>query len=361
MPRKRRLLPWLDTIGDVYYAFWYNEQKRRTDRLSLHTSDPDKAASAFASFLNNRNKIIKPDGTAVFTCGDALTHYWDEHVIPKVIDQKRTRSKINNLRAHFNAIPVNDVSIQTARDYTVRRHGGPSAAEFGGAIGGASGDGTIRGELTTLTAALHHCEKWKHIANGSAPFIEKPASPPGKERWLTADEMKTLWEALKSKPLKLRGFVTLAYYTAARRRSIETLTWFQWPEESKRISLNPQGRRQTNKRRPVVPVHQALAALRVELWAAYGSSSYVLGDQAAMWYAVRGLFDDLGFDDATPHTLRHSRATHLLQQGTEPWAVANLLGDSLTTVLKTYGHHCIDYLSGAISDGEDLTAEELMK
>lgn len=52
----------------------------------------------------------------------------------------------------------------------------------------------------------------------------------------------------------------------------------------------------------------------------------------------------------TPHMLRHSRATHLLQDGKDPYAVASLLGDTLQTVLRVYGHHCPNYLSGLFDD-----------
>lgn len=55
-------------------------------------------------------------------------------------------------------------------------------------------------------------------------------------------------------------------------------------------------------------------------------------------------------DDVTPHVLRHSRATHMLQDGVPLWAVANLLGDKVTTVEKTYGTHCPDYMAEVLSE-----------
>ena len=51
----------------------------------------------------------------------------------------------------------------------------------------------------------------------------------------------------------------------------------------------------------------------------------------------------------TPHVLRHTRATHLLQKGVAPYAVASLLGDTVATVLRVYGHHCPNYLAEAIA------------
>ncbi len=52
----------------------------------------------------------------------------------------------------------------------------------------------------------------------------------------------------------------------------------------------------------------------------------------------------------SPHVLRHTRATHLLQDRKSPWAVANLLGDTVKTVLDVYGHHCPDFLDEIFGD-----------
>jgi integrase len=40
-----------------------------------------------------------------------------------------------------------------------------------------------------------------------------------------------------------------------------------------------------------------------------------------------------------PHILRHSRATHMLQQGISLWDAANYLGMSVEVLAKHYGHH----------------------
>jgi integrase len=43
------------------------------------------------------------------------------------------------------------------------------------------------------------------------------------------------------------------------------------------------------------------------------------------------------------HTLRHSRATYLMQSGADPWEVSGHLGMSIQTLTRTYGHHHPDY------------------
>ena len=50
-----------------------------------------------------------------------------------------------------------------------------------------------------------------------------------------------------------------------------------------------------------------------------------------------------GLKDVTPHTLRHTAATWLMQAGTDPWQAAGFLSMSMETLLRVYGHHHPDY------------------
>src|SRR3954451_25087498 len=43
--------------------------------------------------------------------------------------------------------------------------------------------------------------------------------------------------------------------------------------------------------------------------------------------------------EVTPHTLRHTRATWLLQAGIDPWEAAGHLGMSVETLQRVYGKH----------------------
>jgi integrase len=56
---------------------------------------------------------------------------------------------------------------------------------------------------------------------------------------------------------------------------------------------------------------------------------------------------DLTDGNVTPHTLRHTAATWLMQHGTDPWEAAGFLGMSVKVLIDTYGHHHPDYMRGA--------------
>jgi integrase len=49
----------------------------------------------------------------------------------------------------------------------------------------------------------------------------------------------------------------------------------------------------------------------------------------------------------TPHTLRHTAATWLMQRGVPIWQAAGYLGMSAAMLERTYGHHHPDYMRGA--------------
>jgi len=49
----------------------------------------------------------------------------------------------------------------------------------------------------------------------------------------------------------------------------------------------------------------------------------------------------------SPHTLRHTAATWLMQRRADPWQAAGFLGMPLKVLLDTYGHHHPDYMREA--------------
>ena len=58
--------------------------------------------------------------------------------------------------------------------------------------------------------------------------------------------------------------------------------------------------------------------------------------------------DRAAFKGVTPYTLRHSRASHLIESGTDHKAVADILGDMPTTVLNRYIHPTPEHIAKAL-------------
>jgi integrase len=54
-----------------------------------------------------------------------------------------------------------------------------------------------------------------------------------------------------------------------------------------------------------------------------------------------------GLQNVSPHTLRHTAATWLMQAGIPHWQAAGFLAMSEKTLRDVYGHHHPDYLRDA--------------
>jgi integrase len=64
---------------------------------------------------------------------------------------------------------------------------------------------------------------------------------------------------------------------------------------------------------------------------------------------------DLSAGPVTPHTMRHTAATWLMQRGVNLWTAAGYLGMTVEVLERTYGHHHPDYLTEAV---EGITAKK---
>lgn len=52
-------------------------------------------------------------------------------------------------------------------------------------------------------------------------------------------------------------------------------------------------------------------------------------------------------DDVTPHTLRHTAGTWLMQAGVEMWQAAGFLGMTVEMLERSYGHHHSQFMKQA--------------
>ncbi len=354
MARARQELPWTERRGGTYYAFWYDPTDRRTKRLSLRTSDPATAQTRFSTFLAEGAGTLFNTGSEGLTVHQALDSYFKEHVETKVTDVARQRVAISHLKAFFKTMPLKDVDVPACRGYAAARRKGVIGSGRGVrprldgttkiSANKAGSDATIRRELHVLVAAANHAEQWKRITHSDMPTFELPVErSAGKAPWLTRQELARVIRSTQ-RGSRLRDFIRLAYRTGSRRKAIETLTWKQVDLTHSRIDLAKHGERQTTKRRPVVPLFCEVRRLLERRLA--GGGQYVFGDQIDIYREFNAHLVGLGMaHKANPHILRHSRATHLLQAGASIYDVARLLGDTVATVERVYGHHAPEFMA----------------
>jgi len=59
---------------------------------------------------------------------------------------------------------------------------------------------------------------------------------------------------------------------------------------------------------------------------------------------------DLTNGNITPHTLRHTAATWVMQRGTNLWEASGFLGMSPETLKNVYGHHHPEFMKEAANN-----------
>jgi integrase len=232
------------------------------------------------------------------------------------------------------------------------------------------------------------------------PKVTLPEKVEGRQRWLTRNESARLlgaalgyvWDVRRKgwkrtpNGLLLRRerwiinrrrpaarFILVGLYSARRE---ETIRRTQWVPTTTHPWMNLdamvyQGRgaeeRRTKKRRPPAKIANRLrphlvrwrkmdgrrsAELRAAGFLGAGEDirfvvnrmhdgQPLAGKIRSAW---EGILEDAGLgDDVVRHSLRHTAATWLMQQGTDHWQAAGWLGMTVEQLEQTYGHHHPDF------------------
>ncbi len=257
---------------------------------------------------------------------------------PLVADPARLGETIEALIPFWGKLTVSAVREDTCQAYCDHRGVMP---------------GTSRRELTTLRAAVNHDYNRGRLT-ATVP-VWMPPKPDPKDRWLLRDEAAALLRAARRRKkgrLHLPLYILIGLYTGARKKAILTLRWPQVDLDRGLIDFNPPGRMRTSKGRPIIPIPRRLATfLRLARRRGH-ETGYVIHYQGGPVGDVKRSFGhackDAGLDDVTPHTLRHTAASWMVQKGVSFAKVARYLGhsDSRTTE-QVYAHHAPDYLEDA--------------
>lgn len=212
---------------------------------------------------------------------------------------------------------------------------------------------TVRRELGALTAALNWAgkSKFRGITPGEVPFVEKPQESRAKQSFLDEKQEQKFWDLALSdsdgKPRlsRVSRFVAIALDTAARTEAIEGLTWDRVDLVRGVIDFRDPARRETRKRRAVVPI---ATRLRPILERAYLErvDDFVAGKGAIKKAWERWLPAEFAW--VTKHDLRRTWATLAARGGVPLWDIAGVLADDLATVTKHYAVHQPGHLQAAV-------------
>jgi integrase len=163
-----------------------------------------------------------------------------------------------------------------------------------------------------------------------------------------AEGVPTKWQRKGRPQYHVARFILIALYTGTRHKAALGLRWGVnsaggWFDlENGILYRRGMGERDTRKRRTPAPINERLIP-HLRRWRKLtniGPCEYdgVLIQREKTGFARARRFAGLG-PDVTPHTLKHTCATWLLQEGVGTWEVAGYLGTSEAVIQRTYRHH----------------------
>ncbi|WP_240969433.1 tyrosine-type recombinase/integrase [Sneathiella limimaris] len=318
-----------------YYIRW--SERGQTRERSTGTADQFEAQEELGKFIKSIRQHFGPLPPEKYMIVDAIENYVDEHAVNTTCPE-RIGYAVDALLKYWGNNKVSDITRQTCEAYQTFRQ---------------KSDSTVRRELGVLRAAINHDHKMGRVTR--SPFVWLPPKPAGKDRWLTKKEAAALLWAAKSEPkvrLYLPLFIMLGLYTGARKEAILSLRWPQVNLEARRIDLNPPGRMQTSKRRPVLPIPGRLMVALKHARSRGHDLGYVVHKDGERLGDIKKSFAtaarNAGLENVTPHTLRHTSGTWMAQAGVPLFQIAGWLGHSNERTTALYSHHHADYLSDAM-------------
>jgi len=265
-------------------------------------------------------------------------------------DKNANLGRMERLNEYWGDLSLADVTGKNCRGYIEHR----------GNVQGA------RRDLEDLRAAInHHAKQGLHR---ELIMVALPPRNPPKENWLSrSDIARMLWVCLnnremqngkptKKKPLRhLARFILIAYYTGTRHGAVLSAS-FQRGKGRSFVDIDAglfyrlaEGKQSTNKRQPPVPIPPRLL-VHMRRWAE-NTDDFVITFKGKPLDSVKNAFarcaNLAGIADITPHTLRHTTATHLMQKGVDKWEAAGYLGMSIEMLDRVYGHHHPSYMRAA--------------
>jgi integrase len=143
----------------------------------------------------------------------------------------------------------------------------------------------------------------------------------------------------------MRAPLALAAFTGMRRGELLGLRWMDVDLENRRLYLHET----KNGSLRVLPLNQLAFGLLSMLPRTAPADAVLAGvDGQKLSVYTRRLFQSLGIQDASFHSLRHTTASWLVMAGVDLYAVGQLLGHRTPRMTQRYAHLSPSYMAGAV-------------
>lgn len=305
-------------------GYWYVLYGPRLKRqISTKTKDRREAERFLARFI-----AVADEPQKAPTVGEILAGY-EKAKEGKVRSHDSMKFSVRGLAGLHDLYPT-QLKPRVIEDWAKKR---------------GAGAGTILRDVGVLRAGLAWALESQWIAREQVPIISNPVpTPASRKRWLSKDEANKLLNAARAHHLKL--FIAMGFATLARMSAILEARWSQVNWERGFIDYGPG---HGNKRRAVPPLNDEVLPL-LEAAKRLACTSFIIEHNGKPLKTVKRGFaaavKRAGLSaDVTPHVMRHSGASWLLEDGMSDDDVARMLGDTPEMVRRVYGHFRPEYLA----------------
>ena len=299
-------------------------------RTGCAESDRAGAEKKLAEYLGDK---YKPQPSANPLVAEMLAAYGKEHLI-RTRSAKNAAYNVESLVRWWGDKSLSDINPNNCKAYAATKS-----------------DSASRRDLEVLRGAIRHWHRW-HGPLTTIPSVIMPPKCEARDRWLTRDEAaQLLWNGRRTP--HLRRFNLLGLYTGSRSGVLLRLEW-SWIDLKNGVMSRraPGASEAANKRAPKVKLGRRILA-HLKRWKRIDgkNAKYVVHYNGQKITKLRRSFSGAvkaaKLKGVTPHILRHTRATWVMQKGVDPWEAAGHLGMSVETLMRVYGHHHPDFQKSA--------------
>lgn len=314
---------------------WFIRDGGHSESTGCGADNRAGAEKALAAYIARKHVSTRPRGRdpADIPVADVIARYLTD------VAAHRSRpgefaARAESLLRHFGDKTLADINGDLCRAYR-----GP------------------RRDMEDFRAAIRH-----HWREGLCSVETKIVLPEGygrRERWLTRTEaarlLRACWRGHRRR--HVARFVLVALYTGSRAgavcgAAVKPTEGHGFIDYERGVFYRRgEGERETKKRRPPVRLPERLLA-HMRRWRRLKlSRRFVIeydgkpvGD---IWATFHRAAIEAGLSGVSPHTLRHTAATWLMQNGADKYEAAGFLGMTMATLEARYAHHHPDHLRGA--------------
>lgn len=375
-----------DRGADAVWVIRDGQTEVSTGCTAGQRGGPDGAEQALATYIAAKWTPSKerPGDPANVYVAEVLAFY-SKFKAPKMANPASEAGWVKALSEWWGGRTLDQVKMSTCEAYVAHRIQQPlKAARHAAALAKRVTTEGARRELEVLSSAIGF---WaKEYPLNRRPIVTLPQKSHGQRDALTRGQAAALllasmgwrkgkdgrWKRLGSSAIEnrrhLRRFILMGVYSGTRPGVLPKLLWIESPTQAwvdiDDGTIYRRGRAERDhrtKRRPLVRIPDRLLA-HIRRWKAADDLANQVREEPiatilhhggrALAGRIRTGFEgcvrDAGLEgEVTPHWMRHTCATWLMEAGVPIWDAAAYTGMSTAVLEKNYGHHRPDHQSRA--------------